>query len=62
MKVLLIVAAVVELMGIVFLLQGVGVLGGSRMTGQSEWAVIGGILVVASWAAIAVAVSRLRRG
>jgi hypothetical protein len=32
--------------GITFFLQGINVLPGSSMTGQTQWAVIGGILIV----------------
>lgn len=35
------------LMGCVWLLQGLNVLPGSFMTGQTKWAVYGGVLVVA---------------
>ncbi len=41
-----IVAVVALLAGVVFFFQGIGVLPGSFMTGRSEWAVIGGGLVV----------------
>jgi hypothetical protein len=44
--VLLIVAAILVVFGAVFGLQGIGVLGGSAMSGKPLWAVIGPILVV----------------
>jgi hypothetical protein len=40
------VALFVGLAGAVFALQGIGVLGGSQMTGSSFWAVVGSIMVV----------------
>lgn len=44
--VLLVVAGVLVVLGAVFALQGIGVLGGSAMTGSPTWAVIGPIMVV----------------
>ena len=41
-----IVAVAALLAGVVFFFQGIGVIPGSFMTGRSEWAVIGGGLVV----------------
>jgi len=43
---LLIVGGVMDLIGIVWFLQGIGVLPGSFMTGQIFWAVMGAILFV----------------
>ena len=43
---LLIVAAVLVVFGAVFALQGIGVLGGSAMTGDRTWAVIGPIMLL----------------
>jgi len=40
-----IVAVLALLAGVVFFFQGIGVIPGSFMTGQSEWAVIGAALV-----------------
>jgi hypothetical protein len=40
-----IVAVLTLLAGLVFFLQGVGIIPGSFMTGRSEWAVIGAGLV-----------------
>ena len=42
-----IVAAILVLIGSVWFLQGINVLPGSFMSGQSRWAVRGGILVFA---------------
>lgn len=44
---LLLAGGVSALMGGVWLLQGVGVLPGSFMTGQAFWAVVGAVLLVA---------------
>lgn len=47
------------LVGCVWILQGINVLPGSFMTGQTRWAVIGALLAVAG---IALLVSANRRG
>jgi hypothetical protein len=54
----LVLAAVVALVGLVWLGQGVGLIGGSFMTGSPLWAVIGAVLVVL---AIAMVVAERRR-
>ena len=41
-----IIGVLLLLPGVTFFLQGINVLPGSFMTGQSQWAVIGGILMV----------------
>jgi hypothetical protein len=43
------------LAGTVFLFQGIGVLGGSFMTGSTKWAVIGALLDVAGVGLLALA-------
>ena len=49
MRIALIVSAVLCLLvGCVWILQGINVLPGSFMTGQTKWAIYGGILVVAA--------------
>ena len=40
------IAALIFLAGLVFFLQGVNILPGSSMTGDSQWAVNGGIMMV----------------
>jgi len=55
---LIIVAALAELLGLVWLLQGLNVLGGSRMTGDPMWAVIGAILLVVGTALLVILVRR----
>jgi hypothetical protein len=44
--------ALVSLIGLVWILQGVGVLPGSFMTGQTKWAVYGAITLVVGLAVI----------
>ncbi len=44
--ILLIVACLLVVFGVLFTLQGVGIVGGSAMTGDTTWAVIGPILAV----------------
>ena len=49
MRILLNVAGVLALlMGCIWFLQGINVLPGSFMTGQTKWAIYGGLLVVAA--------------
>jgi hypothetical protein len=57
--ILLIVAGVLIVIGAVWALQGLGVLGGSAMSGNSIWAIIGPVLMVAG---IVVGLVALRRG
>ena len=44
--VLSIIGVLVTLMGVVWFLQGINILPGSFMTGQSQWAIYGAIAVV----------------
>ncbi len=43
---LTIIGAVVTVIGIVFLVQGLGILMGSFMTGQLPWAIVGAVLIL----------------
>jgi hypothetical protein len=43
-----IVAGALLIIGLIWLLQGIGVLGGSVMTGSSFWAWVGGLCIVAA--------------
>jgi hypothetical protein len=52
------VGVVITLAGIIFTLQGVGVIGGSSMSGDSFWAVAGPVIALAG---LAIAVVGLRR-
>ncbi len=45
-RVILIVSVLVDLVGMIWLLQGLNILGGSRMTGDPFWAVMGCIVLV----------------
>ena len=56
---LLIVSALLIVFGVVFFFQGIGALGGSGMTGDRTWAVIGPILAVIG---LVLAIWALRRG
>jgi hypothetical protein len=55
----LVIAVVLALVGLLWLGQGLGLIGGSIMTGSAFWAVAGGLLLVAA-GAIAVAERRRR--
>jgi hypothetical protein len=57
--VMLIVAAILIVIGAVWTLQGIGVMGGSVMSGNSTWAVIGPIVVIVG---LGVGLVALRRG
>lgn len=57
--VLNVVAVLCLLLGGVWVLQGIGVLPGSFMTGQTKWAVYGGLLVLVAIVLFVVA-NRLR--
>ena len=46
-RLLLLPAVLLVLAGLVFTLQGVGILPGSAMSGQRQWAVIGIVLILA---------------
>jgi glucose dehydrogenase len=51
-----ILAVILALVGLTFIGQGVGYIGGSGMTGSSFWAVVGAILIVVAavlaWTAV----------
>jgi len=53
------VGVLLALAGVIFALQGAGVIGGSAMSGVTVWAVIGPVIAVAGLAMVAVG---LRRG
>ena len=62
MKTLLnIVGALLAIVGAIWILQGVNVLPGSFMTGQTQWAVYGAVAVVAGCALIYLARRSPRR-
>jgi hypothetical protein len=57
--VLVIVGLFVAAAGVIFALQGFGVLGGSAMSGSSLWAVLGPLIALAG---LGLAAAGLRRG
>jgi hypothetical protein len=52
------VGALVALAGIIFMLQGFGVLGGSAMSGVTFWAVVGPVIALVGLAVAAVGLRR----
>ena len=44
-RTLRVLAVLLGLVGIVWFLQGIGVIQGSMMTSQTKWAVIGGVMI-----------------
>ena len=59
MKVTLtVIGGLLILAGVVFFFQGIGLLLGSSMTGQPQWAYIGGAMVAVGNALIAIAFRR----
>jgi drug/metabolite transporter superfamily protein YnfA len=56
--VLVAVGAVLVLFGGVFALQGVGVLGGSAMSGETLWAILGPIIAVVGLGVVVLALRR----
>jgi hypothetical protein len=59
--VFLIVGALAALTGLVWTLQGLNVLGGSPMTGQTLWAVVGPIVVLIGVGLVVFGARGLRR-
>lgn len=56
----LVSGVVLGVVGLIWTLQGVGILGGSVMSGSSLWAVIGPIVLLAGVGLIIVGLSRRR--
>ncbi|WP_157002534.1 hypothetical protein [Agromyces laixinhei] len=52
--VLVAIGSLVVIMGVVFTLQGVGLIGGSAMTGSTLWAILGPIIALLGIALIVV--------
>lgn len=60
-RILLAVAgSLITVAGVVFALQGVGVIGGSFMSGTTIWAVAGPVIALAGLALLALALRRAR--
>ncbi|NIZ90591.1 hypothetical protein [Kineococcus rubinsiae] len=55
---MLVLGVVMALLGVLWFLQGIGVLGGSVMSGQTTWAVVGPIVAIVG---IGLAVASRRR-
>jgi drug/metabolite transporter superfamily protein YnfA len=58
---LIAIGAVLVVFGGVWFLQGIDVLGGSGMSGQTKWAVIGAIIVVVGVVVVVTGARRPRR-
>lgn len=58
--ILVALGAVATIAGVVFALQGFGVLGGSAMSGSSLWAALGPLIAVAGLLIAATGLRRLR--
>jgi hypothetical protein len=56
-----VVAVLGCLIGAVWFLQGVGILPGSFMTGQAEWSIYGGVLILVSFGVLLRARQRRRK-
>ena len=56
--VLITIGSIVAVMGVVFTFQGLGVIGGSAMTGSTLWAILGPIIALAG---IVLVIMGLRR-
>ena len=54
--------SLITLAGVIFTLQGVGVIGGSFMSGTTTWAVAGPVIALVGLALVAVGLRRGRRG
>ena len=54
--VLVAIGSLVAIMGVVFMLQGFGLIGGSAMTGSALWAILGPIIALGGIALIVVGV------
>ncbi|HEY7433289.1 MAG TPA: hypothetical protein VH641_21425 [Streptosporangiaceae bacterium] len=59
--VLVFLGAVIFAAGIIFMLQGLGDIGGSTMTGKTFWAVLGPIIAVVGLLVAAIGLRRSRR-
>lgn len=59
---LMVFGAALALMGSVFTLQGLGYVGGSSMTGETLWAIVGPIIAVVGIVLIVVAARTGRTG
>jgi MYXO-CTERM domain-containing protein len=61
MRILLVGAgSLITVAGVIFTLQGVGVIGGSFMSGTTTWAVLGPVIALMGLALVAAALRRRR--
>ncbi|MFF2372415.1 hypothetical protein [Agromyces sp. NPDC058110] len=60
--VLMVVGALLTLSGVVWTLQGVGILPGSAMSGEMLWAFVGPIVAAVGLAILGWGIARRRRG
>ncbi|MGX5769983.1 hypothetical protein ACWKWN_04455 [Microbacterium trichothecenolyticum] len=58
----LVPGVIVAAVGLVWTLQGIGLLQGSAMTGSSLWATVGPIVLVGGLVLIGIGIARRRRG
>jgi hypothetical protein len=56
--VLITIGAIVAVMGLIFMFQGLGVIGGSAMTGSTLWAILGPIIALGGIALVVVGLRR----
>ena len=56
--VLITIGAIVAIMGVIFMFQGLGVIGGSAMTGSTLWAILGPIIALAGVVLVVVGLRR----
>ena len=54
--------ALTAVVGVIWTLQGLGYVGGSAMTGETVWAVVGPVVVVAGLAVVAIGLRGRRSG
>lgn len=60
MRVLVVAGVVLTIAGVVWALQGFGVIGGSFMSGNSVWAIVGPVIALVGLALVAFGVRRAR--
>lgn len=56
----IVACALVELVGFVFILQGLGILPGSFMTGDIMWTIVGAVIVLVANTVLVLALVRAR--
>jgi hypothetical protein len=59
-RVLVVAGVVLTIAGVVWALQGFGVIGGSFMSGNSVWAIVGPVIALVGLALVAFGVRRAR--